>query len=421
MARQYRALRGTRDILPEETPRWRYVEEVTRSVFERYGFGEIRTPIIEATELFTRSIGEGTDIVRKEMYTLTSGDESITLRPENTAPVVRAFVESATYRTAGAAYPERYYYIGPMFRHERPQKGRQRQFHQLGVEVRGSAEPLVDAETLEMLWRLLDELGVADRELVLNSVGDPVCRPRFREALRAWLEPRLPDLCEDCRRRYDENPLRVFDCKVESDRALLAGAPTMLDVLCEPCAAHLAEVRRLLDAYGIPYRLDPRMVRGLDYYQRTVFEVLATGLGAQNSVLGGGRYDGLVAELGGPDLPGFGFAVGVERLLALIPPDRAESGAPGLAIVSIGARGWSASVELARRLRGRGVRVTMPLTERPLGAQLKRLERSGVEWALFVGEGELESGLYPLKHLPTGRQEPLALDDVARKVGGADA
>lgn len=416
MKPHYQAVRGTHDLLPEHLDRWLFVEACAREVFCRYGFREIRTPLLEPTELFARAVGASTDIVGKEMYTFERGGESVTLRPENTAPVVRAFVEHALHRGVATGYPERYFYIGPMFRYERPQKGRQRQFHQIGVEVLGAPEPLCDAETIEMLWRFLDALGVSDRELLLNSVGDVECRPRFRAALVAWLTPLVPRLCEDCKRRFSENPLRVFDCKVEQDVALLAGAPLMVDHLCEPCAGHFAEVRRRLDDFSVPYRVDPRMVRGLDYYQRTVFEVTARGLGAQNSILGGGRYDGLVEELGGPALPGFGFAIGLERLLLLVPEGRVPAARLDLWIVAIGDSGHATAIDLARRLRGAGLRVVMPLIPRPLGAQIKRAERGNARFALFVG-GEGEQGLYGLKDLASGEQVSMDEAGVIARAG----
>jgi len=404
MAPRYQALRGTKDLLPDEVAAWRLLEETTHDVFSRYGFREIRTPVFEATELFARSVGAGTDIVRKEMYTFGAGDESVTLRPENTAPVVRAFVEHAMHRTIAAGFPERLYYLGPMFRYERPQKGRQRQFHQIGAELLGASEPLADAETIEMVWALLDALGIADRALHLNTVGDAACRPHYREALTQWLAPRVEAMCEDCRRRAVDNPLRVFDCKVEADRKLLADAPTMAGSLCAPCAAHFDAVRETLDGFAIPYVVDPRLVRGLDYYQRTVFEVVATGLGAQNALLGGGRYDGLVEELGGPAIPGFGFAAGMERLVLVMGQKAGTGGTSDLLLVGLGDIGFRASVRLARSLRAQGLRVAMPLTERPLGAQMKRAERLGARFALFVGEAELASGRFGLKNLATGEQ-----------------
>lgn len=417
MKPRYRALRGTRDILPDEVARWQFIERTAREVFERYGYAEIRTPILEGRELFSRSVGENTDIVRKEMYAFEKGDETITLRPENTAPVVRAFVEHALHRSVATGFPERYYYIGPMFRYERPQKGRQRQFHQIGAEILGASEALADAETVEMVWTFLDELGIGDRELTVNSVGDAECRPRFREALREWLGPRRDRLCPDCQRRAVENPLRVFDCKVEEDRRLLEEAPRILDHLCHGCEEHLRQVRGTLDTFGIPYRVDPRIVRGLDYYQRTVFEVLSGGLGAQNAILGGGRYDGLVEELGGPPIPGFGFAAGIERMILLLPEDRGRGAGTDLQLISLGAPGWEASVGLARRLRRAGLRVAMPLAERPMGAQLKRSERLRARFALFVGEGEVERGRYGLKNLSTGEQVEVSETEIAERVG----
>jgi histidyl-tRNA synthetase len=407
MKTRYQALRGTRDILPGEVERWQFVERIARTVFERYGFREIRTPLIEATELFARSVGESTDIVRKEMYTFERGDDSVTLRPENTASVVRAFVEQAMHRNVAAGFPIRLYYLGPMFRYERPQKGRQRQFSQIGVEVLGADEPLADAETLEMLWSFLRELGVEGTRLVLNSVGDSCCRPAFRQALREWLEPRLETFCEDCRRRYEDNPLRVFDCKVEADQERLREAPTILDLLCADCDAHFAAVRRALDTYGIPYEVDARIVRGLDYYVRTVFEVTSGSLGAQDAVLGGGRYDGLVEALGGPAVPGFGFAIGFERLLMVVPDDRGRATGPDVALVALGAEGFEASVDMARRLRAAGLRVLAPLAERAMGAQLKRADRAGARFALFVGQDELARGRYGLKDLGSGEQTEL--------------
>ncbi len=400
---RYQAMRGTHDILPDEVASWRRLEEATHAVLARYGFREIRTPLFESTELFARSVGDSTDIVRKEMYTFKTGDESVTLRPENTAPVVRAVVEHALHRTIASGFPERLYYLGPMFRYERPQKGRQRQFHQIGAEVLGAPEPLADAETIEMVASLLDELRISDRELRLNSVGDATCRPRFREALTGWLAPRLPSMCDDCKRRAVENPLRVFDCKVEADQALLRDAPRVVDHLCEGCSGHFSAVREALDAFGIPYVLDPRLVRGLDYYVRTVFEVVSKGLGSQNALLGGGRYDGLVEELGGPPIPGFGFAAGMERLVMTM-GEGPRAPAVDVILVGLGDEGFRASIPLARTLRGRGVRVAMPLTERPMGAQLKRAERVGARYALFVGGDELARHRFGLKNLESGEQ-----------------
>ncbi len=417
MKAKYAALRGTRDLLPDEIGRWLYLENRVRDVFGRYRFQEIRTPVLEATELFARSVGESTDIVHKEMYTLKRGDESVSLRPENTASVVRAFVQHSLHRSLAEGFPARYYYIGPMFRYERPQKGRQRQFHQIGAEVLGSADPLCDAETMEMLCRFLDELGITDRELVLNSLGDPDCRVRYRAALVDWLQPRRANLCEDCRRKSADNPLRVFDCKVEPDQALLADAPEILSFLGDEAAAHLDQVRALLDRYGIAYRIDPRMVRGLDYYQRTVFEVVASGLGSQNAILGGGRYDGLVRDLGGPEVPGFGFAIGMERLIALMPQDRSVAGDADLVLVCLGQEGLDGGVNLARRLRSAGLKVAMPMAVRPMGVQMRRAGRTGAPFALFVGTQELAEGRFGLKNLETGQQETVDEHELFIRLG----
>jgi len=286
------------------------------------------------------------------------------------------------------------------------------------VEVLGGAEPLVDAETLQMLELFLDRLAISDRELVLGSVGDDACRPRYREALTAWLEPRLDRMCEDCRRRFNENPLRVFDCKVERDQQLLQQAPTMLDSLCSPCADHFAGVRGVLDRFGIAYRVEPRMVRGLDYYRRTVFEVLSGGLGAQNAILGGGRYDGLVEELGGPALPGFGFAIGLERLVLSMPDERSTRGGVDVALIALGPDGLDGGVDVARRLRENGISVIAPVSERPMGAQLKRAARSGARFALFVGRDELAGGRFGLKDLESGLQEELEERGVIARVRG---
>jgi histidyl-tRNA synthetase len=416
MRRRYKALRGTKDILPAESPGWQRLEATTRRVFARYGFREIRTPIIEPTELFARSVGASSDIVRKEMYTFVAGNESVCLRPENTASVVRAFIEHALHRGVAAGYPERYFYIGPMFRHERPQKGRQRQFHQIGVEVLGAAEALADAETIEMADALLEELGVGEREIVLNSVGDATCRPVYRERLCTWLEPRLDRLCPDCNRRFRENPLRVFDCKVEADRRLLQDAPSIDGALCEACRNHLDEVRRALEAYGVSYRIEPHIVRGLDYYLRTVFEITSSKLGAQNAIMGGGRYDGLVQELGGPSLPGFGFAIGMERLISLMPDVASQAAGCRLALISLGREGWDASIGMAQRLRAAGVECFLPLIERPMGAQLRRADRVGARYALFVGKDELAAGRFGLKDLGTGVQVELGESEIASRL-----
>jgi len=410
------APKGTRDVLPDEIGRWQFVEECARETFERYAFREIRTPIFESTELFARGIGEGSDIVAKEMYTFHDRKgRSVTLRPENTAPVARAFIEHQMHRAPGL---QRMYYIGPMFRYERPQKGRMRQFHQIGVEVFGSDHPAVDAETLEMLMAFLGRLGLDDAELALNSVGDPVCRPVYRKALLAYLEPRRDTLCEDCRRRMADNPLRCFDCKVEADRAVMARAPAITDYLCAACREHFGRVTEYLRAYGIRHRLDPRLVRGLDYYRRTSFEVTLQGLGAQNALLGGGRYDGLIKELGGPEVPGFGFAVGEERLVMSLPAAAALSrGTPEIFIATVDERGVERALLVARALRRVGRRVVFdPLPDKSLRAQLRRANDLQVRFVLILGETEVRERAVTIKRMSDGSQETIAEDRVGARL-----
>jgi histidyl-tRNA synthetase len=411
------APKGTRDILPDEIGRWQLVEECARETFERYGFQEIRTPIFESTELFARGIGEGSDIVAKEMYTFPDRKgRSLTLRPENTAPVARAFIEHQMQRAPGL---QRLYYVGPMFRYERPQKGRMRQFHQIGVEVFGSESPAVDAETLEMLMTFLGGLGLNDVELALNSVGDTTCRPVYRRALLEYLEPRRQEMCEDCRRRMTDNPLRCFDCKVEADRAIMAKAPTITDYLCEACREHFDRVTGHLRAYGIRHRVDPRLVRGLDYYRRTSFEVTIQGLGAQNALLGGGRYDGLLGELGGPDIPGFGFAVGEERLVMSLPANAAASrGTPEIFIAAMGEDGIERALLMARALRRAGRRVAFdPLPGKSLKAQLRRANDLHVRFVLILGESEVRDRSVTIKKMSDGSQETIAEDRLQARLG----
>jgi histidyl-tRNA synthetase len=410
------APKGTRDILPEEIGRWQLVEARARVTFERYGFREIRTPIFESTELFARGIGEGTDIVAKEMYTFHDRkNRSLTLRPENTAPVARAFVEHQMHRAAGL---QRLYYIGPMFRYERPQKGRMRQFHQIGVEVFGSDHPAVDAETLEMLMAFLGSLSLGEAELVLNSVGDPVCRPSYRAALLAYLAPHKDTLCEDCRRRIVDNPLRCFDCKVEADRALMAKAPTIMDFLCAACREHFSRLLGLMCAYGLRHRVDPRLVRGLDYYRRTSFEVTLPGLGAQNALLGGGRYDGLIRDLGGPDIPGFGFAVGAERLVMSLPVNENESGeAPEVFVAAVGEDAVERALLVARGVRAGGRRVVFePLPDKSLKAQLRRANDLRARYVLILGASEMQERSVTLKTMSDGAQETIAEGRVEARI-----
>ena len=411
-----KSVKGTRDILPEDMPRWHFVEDHARACFSRFGFREIRTPILETTELFARSIGQETDIVAKEMYTfLDRKGRSLTLRPESTAPVARAYIEHSLHRRAEI---ERLYYIGPMFRYERPQKGRMRQFYQVGAEVFGSDHPIIDAETLHMLINFLNLLGIRPLELILNSVGCHVCRPSYRAVLRSFLDPRREQLCADCRRRLEVNPLRCLDCKVPADRQLLGQVSPLLDSLCAACREHFDRVQGYLDQLRVAYSIDPRLVRGLDYYCRTTFEVTQPGLGAQNALLGGGRYDGLVASLGGPPIPGFGFAVGEDRLVMSLAPEAAvPSDAPDVFVVALGETALPEALEAARTLRSANRRVVFdPLPGKSLRAQMRRANDIGTRFALILGEQEIARGVLTLKRMSDGAQATVARDEIESKL-----
>jgi histidyl-tRNA synthetase len=416
------AVKGTRDILPPEVGLWQRVESEARGVFSRYGFREIRTPIFEATELFARGVGEGTDIVSKEMYTFADRKgRSLTLRPENTAPVARAYLEHGLERGSDLV---RLYYIGPMFRYERPQKGRTRQFAQIGVEVLGSEHPAVDAETLQMLMAWLAALQLGGLDLLLNSVGDEACRPAYRDLIRRELQPVKDRLCMDCRRRLEENPLRVLDCKVPADREFIDRVSPILDHLCAACRTHLDGVRAHLDTLGVAYRMAPHLVRGLDYYRRTTFEVAAaTTLGAQNALLGGGRYDGLVQSLGGPPIPGFGFAVGEDRLVMSLPPGVAGLEAPpDFSVVCLGETAIPPALVAVKRLRDAGFLVVLePFPERSLKAQLRRAGDLQARAVLILGSDEVAGGTATIKRMADGAQISVPADavaDAAREVLG---
>jgi histidyl-tRNA synthetase len=398
------AVRGTRDILPGEVERWQFVETTARLVFERYGYAELRTPILEREELFAKGTGETTDIVQKEMYAFTDkGGERVTLRPEATPSIVRAFVEHSLEQAMAAP---KLYCMGPMFRYERPQKGRYRQFHQLDVEVFGVEDPSIDAEILDLAWTLVAELGITGVEMVINSVGCPACRPAFSRALVEALGEDVHRLCGDCQRRAATNPLRIFDCKVAADQPVIDRLPHSIDYLCEPCRGHFDAVKRYLGVYEIPFRISHRLVRGLDYYRRTTFEILAPGLGAQNALLGGGRYDGLVKQLGGPDRPGIGFAAGIERLVLAIParPDQATT-RPEVFVAALGDAARDASFVLLRELRRAGLNAQIDYEARTLKAQFKRADRLAAPLVLVLGDDELARGEVTVKDMTTGTQE----------------
>jgi histidyl-tRNA synthetase len=414
-----RAIKGTRDLLPPETELWNRVEAAARDVFRTYNYGEIRTPIFEETQLFARGVGEETDIVSKEMYTFQDRDgESLTLRPEATASVVRAYIQHRMWERPGLT---KVYYLGPMFRRERPQKGRYRQFYQIGAEAIGSESPLVDAEMLEMLVNLLERAGLRDCELRLNSIGDAACRPQYLERLRSELAKLSGELCADCRRRALTNPLRVLDCKVPADQPIIGRLPRVTDCLCEACREHFDTLQDILRRRGIPYTVEPRMVRGLDYYTRTTFEFVHHGLGAQNAVLGGGRYDGLSEALGGPKAPGIGFSIGEDRfVLSLMESGTAPAAArPDVYVVWLPAGEPAAADpafhhadELARELRARGLVVELQPEARKIGRALELAGKLNARYALIVGENEVREGRYQLKNLETREARQLSKEEI---------
>jgi histidyl-tRNA synthetase len=396
------AVRGTRDILPDEIPAWDSIEAAARRLFPLYGYREIRTPVFEETELFARGIGAETDIVAKEMYTFADRDGgSLTLRPEATAGIVRAVIEHNLMNSDPAL---KVWALGPMFRRERPQKGRYRQFHQVDLEAFGFTGPTIDAEVIELALGYLDACGVRQHELVLNSVGDRNCRPAYVEQLRSSLREIAPSLCTDCQRRADTNPLRVLDCKVPEDQDAIEALPRITDHLCADCSSHFTEVRRQLELLGIPYRLDHRLVRGLDYYVRTTFEVTSDQLGAQSSVLGGGRYDGLVRDLGGPDVAGVGFAVGMERLSLLAPAGEAPARAD-VFLLPAGEGALDKALVLQRGLRQAGVRAMLDPEARSFKARMKLADRLGARLVAILGEDEMARGVWTVRDMARSVQE----------------
>ncbi len=410
--------RGMRDILPGEVERWQAVEAIVHDLAARYGFREIRTPIVEHTEVFQRTVGDDTDIIAKEMYTFTDrGDRQLSLRPEGTAAVMRAYIEHGLRQQP---QPAKLYYIAPMFRYDRPQKGRYRQHTQFGAEIIGSPEPAADAEVLALPIRLLEAVGLQDVVVRLNSVGDAECRPRFTAALRDYFAPYADALCEDCRRRLDHNPLRLLDCKKEGCRRIARGAPSSIDYLCKACTKHLEGVKRHLELLGITYEVDPTIVRGLNYYTRTAVEVTSVRLGAQNAMFGGGRYDGLAEQLGGPPTPGVGFGFGLDRLLlsledggqALPVPDRR----PVAVVVTVGEAARAEGVRVLDGLRAAGIHADGDLLDRDLRGQLRYADRVGARVAVVIGDDELRAGIVTMREMRTGEQEAVARAEVAANI-----
>ncbi|PLV59828.1 histidine--tRNA ligase [Thermotoga sp. KOL6] len=400
---KYKKIKGTNDLFGEDVWYWRFVENTFREVCESFGMEEIRTPIFEQTELFIRSVGEESDIVQKEMYTFQDkAGRSITLRPEGTAPVVRAFLENSL---VNRGFQQRYYYIGQMFRYEKPQSGRLRQFHQVGFEIIGSESPKADFEMILAVDIFLKRLGLRKYSIHLNSIGCPECRKQYREVLKEYYKQYLDELCEDCKRRYERNVLRLLDCKEDQKFAL--NAPKSVDYLCDNCKKHYEKLKEYLNTFEIEYVEDHTLVRGLDYYTRTVFEVRHEGLGAQNSIAGGGRYDGLFSELGGSSIPALGFAAGIERLVLALKSEGIEVPVENvhyLYVATIGERAFKEGVSLAIDLRKKGFRVDMDIMERKLSGQLKHANRMGARYVIIIGDEELEKGIVILRDLETGDQ-----------------
>lgn len=406
----YESVRGMRDILPQDVGYWTLLEGKVREIARRFNYREIRVPLVEHTELFSRGIGEATDVVNKEMYTFPDKKgRSLTLRPEATASVVRAYVEHGLHTVEPF---QKLFYIGPMFRYEKPQKGRSRQFHQYGVEAIGSLDPALDVEVISLAWELMDSLGLGGLSLRLNSIGCAADRKQYRGILRDYFAERIESMCEDCQRRYEENPLRILDCKNDLCQPHIKDAPGSADHLCEACAEHFASVREHLDRLGLSYTIDSRLVRGLDYYTRTVFELVSVDLGAQDELLGGGRYDGLVEMLGGPPTPGVGFAGGMERLILVLKErmgsldDRQRL---DLFLATLGEEGRSLALDLARDLRRQGLSVDLDYRGRALRKQMAQANQLGARYLLVLGDDETASKKGKLKEMDSGVETEVML------------
>lgn len=411
-----KAIKGVKDLLPEESPRWRFIEDTGRRWAQRYGFQEIRVPIFETTTLFARSIGATTDIVEKEMYTFADRDgSSLTLRPEGTAGTVRAFIE---HNRAADPRPQKFYYTGPMFRHERPQAGRLRQFHQFGVESFGIANPRADVEVISLLWRLLSDLSLPGLTLEINNLGYSDDRGRYKPLLVAFLKSVETRLCANCQRRIEANPLRVLDCKVPDCRSATEDAPRLADSLSPAARDHFACVTAGLQSVGIPFDLNPRLVRGLDYYCLTAFEVTCSHLGAQNAVGAGGRYDGLVEQLGGPAVPAVGFAVGLERIALMMPDAVIVPSTPRIYVAAFGTKAVDVGCALLDELRQAGVPADMDFRSTSLKAHLRQADRLGALYTILLGDDEIEKGTATLRNMQTKAQEDLPLRDLVSSLQG---
>ena len=414
----YRAPRGTADVLPEEQRYWRYIETRARALGQRYGYSRLDTPVFEQTSLFVRGVGQGTDIVEKEMYSfMDRGGDSVTLRPEGTAPVCRAYLEHGMHNLP---QPVRLYYFSPAFRYERPQAGRFRQHHQFGVEALGDGDPAVDAELVEMAWRLMRDLELSDVSLLLNSIGDPKCRPGYLEELKGYYASRTESLCQDCKQRLVRSPLRLLDCKQETCQAMAQDAPRSVDHLCNECQDHWEKLLGYLQRLEVPYRVEHRLVRGLDYYTRTVFEVQPAEAGSQSTLCAGGRYDGLIQELGGPPTPGIGFAAGMERIALNLKRQEVpvpEENSPRVVVAYLGDDAKEASLSLASRLRNLGIGAVLAPGGRSLRSQMRYANSLGVPYALVLGEEEIKKGTVILRDMAKGEQREVPLQGVEDELG----
>ncbi len=409
----YESVRGMRDILPDEVGYWTKLEEAIRDIARRFNYAEIRPPIVEHTELFSRGIGEATDVVNKEMYTFPDKKgRSLTLRPEATASVVRSYVE---HGMATQDPFQKLFYIGPMFRYEKPQKGRSRQFHQYGVEAIGSLDPALDVEVISVAWGLMHDLGLGGLSLRLNSIGCSEDREHYRDVLRAHFAPYIASMCQDCQRRYNDNPLRILDCKERTCQPYINDAPSTADHLCDECAEHFEAVRAHLDRLGLGYVIDPHLVRGLDYYTRTVFELVSDDLGAQDALLGGGRYDSLVGMLGGPETPAVGFAGGMERLILVLSDKDAdrESKRIDLFLAALGEAGWELAIGLVNELRRAGLSVDVDYRRRSLRKQLMLANRLGARHLIVLGDDEATKQRARIKEMDSGEERDVALNVAA--------
>ena len=397
--------KGMKDVLPQDSYRWQFVEKKFREAVEKYGFTEIRTPMIEHTELFARGIGDTTDVVQKEMYTFEMAGRSLTLKPEGTAGVVRSYIENKLYTEA---LPAKYYYITPCYRYEKMQKGRQREFHQFGIEIFGSSKMVADAEVILIAYEFLTSVGIDDAKLHINSIGCPKCRAEYRKALQDFLRPSYDKLCDTCKSRFERNPMRILDCKSPECKSIAEGAPRMLDYLCEDCSKAFDELKGLLVIYGVPYEVDPGIVRGLDYYTKTAFEFVSDKLGSQATVCGGGRYDNLIEELGGPATPGIGFGLGIERLLLILEETGAEiedTGCCDVLVCGLGENARETALRLTKQMRNSGIRAIIDLMERGLKAQFKYADRIGARFVAVIGDDEIAKGVISLRDMKNSSQE----------------